>query len=307
MTSSRNALLALPIALGLALAGACATGASAQQGPIILPGARLPDGSPLPETPPLVPNAPGGSSGAPRSPAQARPVAVKLVTEEAVLGRELKLNGSAGSLRLERAGEIKARIRLAGTRPSKPGEACTVDLGAGAPTPLAAQGRPAGVLRYEAQDAACPLTLDLLDGAVLVGGPASCTLEAADCRADPRGLWGPEPGALVAQAQSFEQARAAADKALNENFKALTQRAKPGEVRAVVAERAAFSSERETLCRGYAREAAHGFCGARFTEARAASLAARLGVADAPATPRPGEPRRRRAPEPTPPPAPPSN
>ncbi len=59
-------------------------------------------------------------------------------------------------------------------------------------------------------------------------------------------------------------------------------------MRPVVAEQAAFSADRETLCRSYRREGAHGFCNARFTEGRAVVLAARLGILPAP------EPSRRR-------------
>ena len=53
-------------------------------------------------------------------------------------------------------------------------------------------------------------------------------------------------------------------------------------MRPVVAEQAAFSADRETMCRSYRREAAHGFCNARFTEGRAVVLAARLGVLPTP-------------------------
>ena len=161
---------------------------------------------------------------------------------------------------------------------------------------LTPRGRPEGLARYELAVPACPIAADLVDGALWVRGSApACLVEAADCRIDPRGLWGPEPAALVALARPIEQDRSQADRTVRENYKALAQRAKPHEVRTVVSEQAAFSAERETLCRSYAREAAHGFCNARFTEARAAELAARLGLAAA-VTAAP-----RRAPAPRPP------
>jgi len=76
----------------------------------------------------------------------------------------------------------------------------------------------------------------------------------------------------------------------------------------VVAEQAAFSADRETLCRSYRREGAHGFCNARFTEGRAVVLAARLGILPAPEPtaaqperPRPRPPRQAAQP-PLPPP-----
>jgi hypothetical protein len=65
----------------------------------------------------------------------------------------------------------------------------------------------------------------------------------------------------------------------------MTQRAKGQDVRPIVTEQAAFSSDREQTCRTYAREGAHGFCNLRFTEGRALALATRLGVNTATAAP----------------------
>jgi hypothetical protein len=54
----------------------------------------------------------------------------------------------------------------------------------------------------------------------------------------------------------------------------------------VAREQASFSSEREQTCRDFNREGNHGFCAAKFTEARALSLRARTAAADAAAKPR---------------------
>jgi hypothetical protein len=163
---------------------------------------------------------------------------------------------------------------------------------------LEAQGKPEGAPRFEAKGASCPISFDVLDGAVWVRGPTeACSFAAQDCRVDPRGLWGPEPGALFTQAKAIETARGQADRAVRENYKLLTSRAKPQEVRPIVQEQAAFSAERETLCRSYSREAAHGFCNTRFTEGRAVSLSTRLGatlptaLAEEAPRPRPRPPR----------------
>ncbi len=74
----------------------------------------------------------------------------------------------------------------------------------------------------------------------------------------------------------------------------MTQRARREDVRPIVSEQAAFSSDREQLCRTYAREGTHGFCHLRVTENRALALATRLGAntavptaAAAPRRPRP--------------------
>jgi hypothetical protein len=241
------------------------------------------------------PGAPGGApQAAPAAPPQARPTPVRTASEDEVVGRDLRRNGSAGRLRLERGPRgLTARLTLAGTRVSRPGEACEVKIGDDAPLALAAQGRPEGSLRYAIEAPACPLAFDVLEGAVLVPpSAAACVVEASDCRAEVRGLWGPEPNALLPQVRAIEIARGDADKAVRDNYRALSQRAAPAQVRTVVSEQAAFSAERDMACRDYAREAAHGFCHARFTSARAVSLANRLGLVNVnpPAPRRPANP-----------------
>jgi hypothetical protein len=262
-----------PVVLAILAFGSSA-GALAQ--PLMLPGALLPGEEAAGATVP--PQAGGGPATQPRR----RSVLAKTVAEEAVINRDLRLNGTAGMIRIERVGrgDLMAKLRFEGTSLSRPGESCTVTLDQS--IELKGRGQTEGLVRYGIQTPACAITADILDGALWVRGPAeACIFEGADCRVDPRGLWGPEPAALTARARGIEQERAQADRAVRENYKALTQRARPQEVRSVVAEQAAFSSEREMMCRGYAREAAHGFCNTRFTEARAAQLAARLGLASA--------------------------
>jgi hypothetical protein len=253
----------------------------------------------VPGGPPGAPDVPGEASApsgpvAPREPVVARPVAAKPVADDSVLNRDLKLNGRSGSMRIERAGAaLRARIGLEGTMISKPAESCQVQIEGGQPVTLAAQGKPEGLSRYAVEGATCPISFDIVEGAVLVRGPeTSCTFEAADCRADPRGLWGPEPATLLPLAAQLEQDRGLSDKAVRDNYKVMTQRAAGQGVRPIVAEQAAFSSEREQVCRDYAREGTHGFCHARYTEARLAALAAKLGLtAVANAPPRGRRPR----------------
>ena len=95
---------------------------------------------------------------------------------------------------------------------------------------------------------------------------------------------------LLPKAKDYETIRASADKAARENYKVLTQRARPEAVRPIVAEQAGFSSDREITCRNYAKEAQHSFCNARFSEGRAISLAQRLGVTMASVEAIPGQP-----------------
>jgi hypothetical protein len=258
--------------------------------PLPPPPAPVPQqGRPLPPPPPGVPGVPpvdwappnDGTPGPvqPSGPAPARPVAVRPPTEDSVAGRDLKHNGIAGSLRIDRAqGSLRAQVTLAGAKISQPTESCSVKLGNGELS-LSNLGRPEGLPRYEIQVQACPIVFDVLEGAVLVTAPTeACVIQEADCQVEPRGIWGPEPGSLIPRAGEFEQARGSFEKAVRENYRALSQRATPQAVRPIVAEQAAFSSEREQVCRSYAREGTHSFCNARFTEARAVTLAARLGI-----------------------------
>src|SRR4051794_3810741 len=286
----------LPVALALLAASAMTAGEARAQGffeplfvrrpgrPMSPPGNVPQPGGPRAPAP--LPGSPSEEAGLPSAPAQPaappppKPVVLKAPTEESVVGRELKLNGGSGSLRLDRAGrELGAQITLAGRKLSQETETCAVKLGGGAPIPVTSLGRPEGLPRYELQAPACPITFDVLDGAVLVTAPTdACVIQEADCGVEARGLWGPEPASLIPKAKDIEQARGTADKAVRDNYKVLTQRAGPQGVRPVVAEQASFSSEREPLCRPSLREGAHGFCNTRFTEGRAVALAARLGI-----------------------------
>jgi len=310
MSRSRLSLGFAVLAVSTALAGeASAQGfferlfgirpAPAPVPPGAIPGRAAPP-TPGPVPAPGVPGGPEAPAGppAPAQPAPPKPIVLKAPSEDGVVGRDLKLNGANGNLRIERASaSLRARATLKGSKTSNPVETCSVDLGKGELLNLSAEGKPEGVPRYTLDAPACPIAFDVLDGSVLVVTPAqACTIQEADCEVDPRGLWGPEPAALLPQAATIEEARGQADRAVRENYKALTQRAGPQGVRPIVSEQAAFSSDREQTCRSYAREGAHGFCHVRYSEARALGLAARLGLDTSAAAP---APRPRRPPAPT--------
>ncbi|MGV7031625.1 hypothetical protein [Methylobacterium symbioticum] len=243
-------------------------------------------GEPLPGDP----NAAPPSAEAPRPAAPPKPVVLKAPGEDTVLGQELQLNGLSGKLKLERAGTATtARISLPGTKVSQPTESCTVPLANGNPVTLSSEGRPEGVPRFEAAGAECPLRFEVTEGGVFVStlgnsGPL-CTFTAADCATTPNGLWGPAAAGLIPRSAEFDTARGVADKAVRDNYKLMTQRARREDVRPIVTEQAAFSADREQVCRTYAREGAHGFCHLRFSENRALALATRLGVNTAAAAP----------------------
>ncbi|KQP96005.1 hypothetical protein [Methylobacterium sp. Leaf117] len=245
--------------------------------------------------------APPPAADIPRAPpAPRQPVVLKAPSEESVMGQDLQLNGLNGSLKLEKAGGgTTARITLPGNKISQPVETCKVPLNGGAPIAVSSEGRPEGVSRFEITGGECPLRFEVLDGAVLVrslSGP-NCTFAADDCATTPNGLWGPAAATLLPRAGEFEAARGGADRAVRENYKLMSQRLRGSDLRPVVTEQAAFSSDREQMCRTYAREGTHGFCNLRFTEARALALATRLGVTIGTAAPSasaaPPRPRRK--------------
>ncbi|KQP58164.1 MULTISPECIES: hypothetical protein [unclassified Methylobacterium] len=262
------------------------------------PPAQAPAGDPSPAG---APGEPGTDAPRP-APAPLKPVMLKVPAEDNVFGQELMRNGSGGSLKLERSGSaIVVRATLPGTKVSQAAETCKVPLNDGAPVTLTPEARTDGIARFEVAGGECPLRFEVLDGAVLVtplsGGPV-CTFAAADCATTPGGLWGPGAASLIPRSGEFDTARGVADKAVRDNYKVMTQRARGQDVRPIVTEQAAFSSDREQICRNYAREGSHGFCHVRISEGRAIALATRLGVSpataaapSASATPRPRRPK----------------
>jgi hypothetical protein len=250
--------------LGVLLAGAGP--ASAQ---LRLPGAVAP--------------APVGSNGAPARPGPAHPAApppLRAPSVDSVVGRELRLNGEAGLIAIERADKDLriSQLSLPGNQISRPADICRVDIG-GAPVSLRTAPRDNGLLRYDAEVGACPLTIDVLEGALKVSTPAGqCVFRNADCTVTPGGVWGP-PGASFSanDARTLEKARAVAESNARSYYRALIAKTKDrNEVKAIAADQAGFSSRREEMCRDYAGEEKHGFCAARITEAHALALRARL-------------------------------
>lgn len=252
---------AATLLLALAIPVLAAGPAAAQ---LVLPGATPLEGSGLGDAPPPKP--------------RKKTPPPKSFAEDSLAGKEFQRNGSKGRISLVKNADGTYALKLiaVGEKISKPADACGLDLGNGSLLALTAVGRPDGVPRYEIAVPGCPLTLDVADGSLLVAGEALCTFQEADCRVDARGLWGPPPAELEPKVADFDGDRSRADKAMRETFKTLMARTKDkAELKALVSEQAGFTGAREELCRDYAREPAHGFCGARYTELRAAALDAR--------------------------------
>ncbi|RTL87336.1 MAG: hypothetical protein EKK29_07100 [Hyphomicrobiales bacterium] len=219
-----------------------------------------------------------GEMGSARGPV----VMPKAPSEDTIVGKALMLDGNGSTIEFARNGsDVQVvKLTLAGDRLSRSGEACRVDI-AGMPLKLTPRDSGAGLRRYQlAALTACPFTLDVLDGAILVTNDGkACEIKEADCRADPSGLWGmPETDFDPKKAEEMLGARASVEKTVRSDFRALYDRNKADKlVRGfVVKEQAGFSSWREEVCRSYAKESDFGYCALRLTEARVIALGAQL-------------------------------
>ena len=226
----------------------------------------------------------GGSGAAPSSYAPPKPVIIKAPAEDTVIGHPLSRDGVKGEMVLDKSGEGLAlsKLTLDGDKISKPGTACVVDVALASPLAATPAGRPAGAIRYGVPVPACPFSIDILDGAVLLTRPEpSCQFTAADCRVSPGGLWGPRAVDITPKrAKDLERERVRLETTMRANFHALLRKAGKDRiaVKAIAKDQAAFSSEREMTCRDYADETVHGFCSTQITQARALALMAQFGT-----------------------------
>ena len=255
----------------LLLAGLLAA-APARAQPLQLPGAGVvtPPGAVQP--PPTV-QPPGQPPGQPRSAAPP----VRAVSDDAVVGQALLHNGRGGRLVMEkRRTGYGLKFAAEGFQINNLTEPCGISFGDDA-IELESLGRPAGLPRFRLKAPICPIVFDVLPNALLVVEPREpCVVEAAQCRVAPYGLWAPDGRGLVALARDIERDRARAEVQVREGFRNLGAKVEPEDRRVVAREQAGFSSEREQICREFHREESHGFCAAKVTEARAASLRSRL-------------------------------
>jgi hypothetical protein len=195
-------------------------------------------------------------------------------------GRPLMLNGKSGLLQI--SGDDKSvtvdKLQLVGEGVSDSSQRCVVDIVGETPIEATNVGRPDGLERYEAKIPACPISFDVLSGAVLVPNQiTACVFKAADCQTAPGGLWGPDGASLVGDAAKIVKERAAAEKAMGKILHAIEDRAADSAQAAdLVRDQNGFAGQRDELCRDYAKESVHGYCALRVTEARVALLRTRL-------------------------------
>ena len=261
-----------------AFAAALATPAHGQ---LVLPGAA-------PE-----PAAAAKPMAAPVEKPKPKPIVPKI---DSVLDRPLRLNGLAGELVLsgdapaddakvgdkkdkkkEKTRRIRVdRLSLLGEVISDPTQKCKIDIVGDKPLQTKSLGTPDGLARYSVDIPACPFSFDVVDGAVLTPQQTSaCVFQAADCQANPGGLWGPDPSTPDLDAKTVGKSRNVYEGSIVETIKALTKLDKDGAI-ALGREESDFVSQRDDICRDYAQERHVGYCASRLTEARAALLRKRL-------------------------------
>ena len=138
------------------------------------------------------------------------------------------LNGKSGLLQI--SGDDKSvtidKLQLAGEGVSDSSQRCIVDIVGETPIEATNVGRPDGLERFEAKVPACPISFDVLGGAVLAPTQVTaCVFKAADCQTAPGGLWGPDGASLVGDAAKIVKERAVAEKAMGKILHAIEDRA----------------------------------------------------------------------------------
>lgn len=274
MAAARRAVLGIGLLLTF--------GPGLARAQMVLPGAveSTPAGS---QTVPSRPKARVGAAEGGASGHIARGTAVAAPRVASLAGRTLALDGGGSQIGFVAAdkGVSVSRLTLAGEKISNSNETCRLDVSP-TPGPLTSLGRPDGLDRWRVEMPACPVTFDVLDGAILVTATeATCEFAAADCRVRAVGLWGPVPAELGPdRVKSLERARGTAEAAVRSNYKALVASTKDRPtIMGFARDQAQFSSSRAETCRDYAEEGRHGYCATKLTEARAALLYDRLGTA----------------------------
>lgn len=237
---------------------------------------------------------PGASSPGPaavdkpaRKPRSARKsLRTKVATPgfESIVDKDLLLNGANGELRLSADEDGKTlridKFALPGEVISDPRQKCRIEIVAQTPIEAVSQGEePDGLRRYTADIPACPLTFDVLGGAVRVPAQTTaCVFQAADCQASPSGIWGPDPASLEKETKALTRERLIADASMATSLRVLEKRDKSAAA-ALTSEQTDFAAERDDACHDYAGEAQHGFCSTRLTQARALLLRMRASAA----------------------------
>ncbi|RFB77956.1 hypothetical protein [Methylovirgula sp. 4M-Z18] len=280
---------------GAALSLACSGPALAQ---LDLPGATEPDQA--------------GATPSPAAPHKAHhhvvdgAVADRIPTQDTVTGHSIYLNGIAGEMQLDKVDSADksnvtlkiSKLSFAGDKITSQAESCKVDIAPATAITAHDVSQPGTLKSFQTDLAGCAFSFDVMDGAIRVHKlDAVCVFKAADCQADPSGVWGPSPAAFGPdKIAELGRNRAAAENAIRKDYKVLMEKAhkEKGDVKPIAHEQASFSSERAQTCSDYSREGQHGFCDTAFTEARAALLNVRLNGMPSVAADKPKKPKRKK-------------
>jgi hypothetical protein len=197
-----------------------------------------------------------------------------------VSGRPLLLNGSGGELRLSFSDSVLRvkKMRLAGSVVSDPARPCEIDVVSESALETRALARVGGLERYSVDLPACPFTFAVLDGAVLASSQSGdCVFQAADCRANPSGLWGLGGRELAGNAELLQAERSRAEAQVNIYVGGLTSATRDvGRLADLKRDQIEFLTKRREICDRYFEESVHGYCSLQVTLARAAYLKTRL-------------------------------
>lgn len=221
----------------------------------------------------------------PKAKTRVRIEAATVPEEVNLAGKTLALNGGKSQIGFSPHDKTVdlSHLLLAGTKLSNSRDECQVDV-AGMPLPLTPLGKVNGLLRFSIPIPACPLTFDVLHGAVLVAAQTpKCSFKEADCEVVPNGLWGASPGDLgPGEVKTLERERTQAERDVRSAYKGLVASTKDRPtIKGFASDQAGFSSYREETCRDYIGELRHGFCALRLTQARAVALETELIAANA--------------------------
>jgi hypothetical protein len=188
----------------------------------------------------------------------------------------LSRNGAEGALEIVQTSDHPeiSSLFLPGSTVGHSSQACNVEAQP-VPLPLTAIGAPQGMARYEAHFGTCSLSLDVLEGAVIMRAD-HCDADQNQCHIEANGLWGPP--ALRMNAQNIihsEDQRIKADAAARTVLRRLMDvKPDPERLKDIIRHHIAFRIERDQQCRDYDGEARTGFCAARLSEAHAFALGA---------------------------------
>jgi len=198
---------------------------------------------------------------------------------DTLVGRTLRLLGSTGALQVRKGAKRKeltiVKLVLSGEVISDPTQKCEISIVSESPIATTLTLDVAKAPQYAVDIPACPFAFMVLNEAMLVWPRGACVFKAADCQANPNGLWGPTADELADQANQIAKDRDRVDASVAASVMALGKRDKDAAAQIEKAE-AAFEAGREVTCGKYDGEATYGFCRSRIDEAHALALKKRV-------------------------------